>query len=270
MSEENIYKTNLLKCIFTRIDYEDISEVSGETIKKIKNEFPESELKTRMLNLDDFKFSDKDSVVNLPDEVIRKTVCKALLFKDENLIIEINQYFVRIIYEVNQDNYKGYNNSILRYVVPILKILVKEEKLNIKRISVNKVDTGLYNSLTSIRRVFKSSILRNDLFKGKINWREPQNRMEVKTNFKYLDYNINFASILQRIKVNKDYLGLILDYEVYIKKNILEHTLEHTEVVEVLKELNKICDELFFESLTPKGLGMLEENLKLDDYKSLE
>ena len=266
---ENLYeketlKGNLLKYVFTRIDYDDIVEVDSYVIKNIRERFKDIKILTRMLRADDFSFKDPTGVVDLPEEIIEKTRCTVLFFYELDMIIEINQYFTRLIYKVDKDKYDTYEKTILNRFITVIEVLNSKENLSIKRVAINKINEALFNSITQMKKIFKSSIVRTNIFTSSIKWNLPSSELKTTANFTREDVMVNFTSIIESIKNKKRYMRLILDYEVYVKDNI-----KNTEDIKnILIKLNSHCYELFVDSLTTKGFEMLKNNERVsEDYE---
>ncbi|OPD34209.1 hypothetical protein AL713_02295 [Clostridium botulinum] len=256
-------KGNLLKYIFTRIDYEDVIEIQSKTIKKIKNKFPESKIAYRMLKEQDFSFYDPNPIIELPKEIIETTKCVVIFFKEEDLIVEINQYFTRLIYKVDREKYNNYKTNIMNKLEGILDI-INDEDIKIRRSSINKIDEAFFGSIPKMKKIFKSNILRFNLLNTEMDWTKPSNRLKTETNFGYKDYEANYASIIENVRIyEKRYFRIFLSYEVYSKENINSEK----DIKTVITNLNKCCDELFISSLTTTGYKKLKNKERISEYE---
>lgn len=255
-------KGNLLRLIITRIDYEDILKVSSETLKEIKEMFPECNVVSRMLKDNDFNFDDPKGVVDLPEEVIEKSSSTAFALKDTRMVIEVNQYFVRILYEVDKEKYNKYEDVIQNKVIDVMNIMNKKENIQLKRISILKMDEVFFNSLGKMKKIFKSNILRMNLFDGNISWSEPSTQIATINNFKYDECYVNFKTNFSRVKIDKIYMRLLLSYEAYMKNDISVENLK-----DILEDLNLCCYNLFVKSLTPTGFEKLKKGEVIGDYE---
>lgn len=266
---------NLMKLVFTRIDYEDIIEVSANTLKEIKAKFPNSKILPRMLTKEDFNFRDYQNIIDLPEEIIKNSKCSAIYFEEMDMIVEVNQYFLRTICKVNKEVYKNYEESILENTMLIFRILDNNEDVKIKRISVNKINEVLCSSATKLKKIFKGNILRMDLFDNIIKWNQISSKAKNFVAFDYNDCNVNFLSLLENVEAGKRYIRLLLDYEVYIygdrswnDKFNNENSIKQKYIEEKLKALNDITYTLFIKSFTPKGLEMIRNNERIDEYEA--
>ncbi|MPQ42515.1 hypothetical protein [Clostridium tarantellae] len=265
---------NMLKNIITRIDYDDLYEVNTEMLKKIKSICFAEGLTTsftRKLEEDeDFELNDPTTLRDLPIEYVRNCLCYS--FFDENLdyIIEINQFFLRIIQKVDRNNYSSYEQSHLNRVNEILKILLNND-VYIRRIGVKKVDEDYFESLDSMSKVFKSQIIQQNIFGAKQNWSVPRAGSSMVQNFEYNGKSVNFFRKIDRVqkRIKREKVENLVFYKIYLEYDVYDRKVKNPiEDINVeLIKINEVTKKLFLESFTEKGMEIITKQRRIGDYE---
>lgn len=271
-------KGNILKAVITRIDFDDLYEIEKKTLKELKKIALNNGLTmnmTRELNAEeDFELNDPMVLRELPLEYIKNCMCNAYFNENLNMIVEVNQFFIRVIYKVNNDNYNEYSKDILPLVMDFIRPLISDE-LIIRRVSIKKVDETKFSNLEDIDNFFKPEIVQRNIFSNKVRWDIPSSGSTIVQNFEYDKKKVNFFRKIDRVSVRERneenildniYYRIYLEYEVYDRE--AKTNIKETELYKILEEINYITRELFQNSFTENGWNVISEGGKVGNYES--
>lgn len=265
-----------LKAVITRIDYDDLYEIEKDKLKELKKIAKENRLKynlTRELNEQDFELNDSTALRDLPNEYIKQCMCYVHLNKETRTIVEINQFFIRIIYRDVKENYETYEKTVYPVVLKFIKTLMSEE-LVIKRISIKKVDEIDFSSIEELSKNIKPEITQTNIFGEEAKWDIPNAGSLVVQNFGYKDKMVNFLRRIDKLKIRKLSNGkkvdtifyrIYLDYEVYKRSN--EIKIDNNELKKILNEINKVTEDLYLETLTEEGWRYIKNGGEFPNYE---
>ncbi|WP_291628076.1 hypothetical protein [Clostridium sp.] len=270
-------KGNMLKAVITRIDFDDLYEIEKNVLKELKKIAIDNELTlnmTRELNAEeDFELNDPVILRELPVEYIKNCMCYAYFNEKLDIMVEVNQFFIRIIYKVNNNNYKEYSQNILPLIMAFIDPLLSDE-LIIRRVSIKKVDETKFNKLEEMDRVFKPEIVQSNIFSNQVRWDIPSSGSTVVQNFGYDDTKVNFFRKIDRVSVRERiesrvmdniYYRIYVEYEVYDRKT--RNNIEKTELEKLLEKINHITRKLFKDSFTDDGWDIISKGGKVGSYE---
>lgn len=263
---------SLLTKVITRIDYEDQIEISNDKQLSLKNLCIDNKIDridSRILDSEqDFSTSDATPFRILPEEYIKTVPCK--VFYNDEFILEINPYFMRIIQSVTP-NYQDYKANHLKLVKDAFTILSIPNS-QIQRISIRKCDEIYYDTINAMEQYFKSEIIQNNIFGTEQNWNVPQAESSIAQNFEYRNFRVNFLRYIDRGRFREESTDgtdisyrekilyrLFLDYEVYSRDTIENYSA-------VLLCLNEITEALFWETFNENGKKILIEGGDFGNY----
>jgi hypothetical protein len=281
MSENNIQcKGNMLKAVITRIDYDDLYELEKDTLKELKRIAVKNGLTMNMVReLDeeeDFQLNDPMVLRELPAEYIRTCMCNAFFNENLELIVEVNQFFIRVIHKVDKTSYDNYENSLLPVVVDFIKPILSDE-LILRRISIKKVDETNFKEMSGLEKYFKSEIVQRKIFGDEVRWDIPSSGSTIVQNFQYENKKVNFYRKIDRVSIRERiegrlndniYYKMYLEYEVYDRLTMLNVKIE--EIKQVLTNINSITRKLFLNSFTEEGWKVFSQGGEIGDYESNE
>ena len=253
-----VLKGNLLKYIVTRIDYEDLYEIEKDKFKQIREFCRQNGLTfelTRDLDIEeDFELNDPLVLREISEEYIRTCVCNC--YFNDDIKVEINQFFIRVIQKVNKDDYTTYLECHLPLVKKMFEILDIDNSL-IVRISIKKIDETFFESLESMKEIFKPELVQCNIFGSNQKWNRPSSGSVTVQNFEYKNQLINFFRKIDRVvfrqkvenKINDNpYYRIYIEYEVYrIDYNSGESLQDN------LTDIDSVTMDLFLESFTDEG-----------------
>lgn len=270
-------KGNILKAVVTRIDFDDLYEIEKNTLKELKKIAIDNGLTlnmTRELNAEeDFELNDPVVLRELPVEYIKTCMCNAYFNENLDVIVEVNQFFVRVIYKVNNNNYREYSKNILPLIINFIEPLISDE-LIIRRVSIKKVDETKFDQLEKIDNFFKPEIVQRNIFSNKVKWNIPSSGSTVVQNFEYDNMKVNFfrkidrVSIRERVEnrvIDNIYYRIYMEYEVYDRET--NTNIQESEIKDLLKKINYITRELFKNSFTDDGWKIISNGGKVGDYE---
>ncbi|MBU3126230.1 hypothetical protein [Clostridium tagluense] len=270
-------KGNMLKAVITRIDYDDLYELEKSTLKKLKKISIEHGLTinmTRELNAEeDFELNDPTILRELPNEYIKTCMCNSYFNEKLDFIVEINQFFIRIIQKVNRLTYTNYEDNHLLILLNFINE-IKSEELIIRRVSIKKVDEANFKDLKIMEQYFKPEIVQQNIFGLNVNWNIPSSGASTVQNLQYKNKNINFYKKIDRVSVRERFEDRVLDniyYKIYLEYEVYNRRIEETcDIEKSLIEINSITRELFLNSFTGKGRSVIEKGGVIGDYESNE
>jgi hypothetical protein len=258
-------KGHTLKLIVTRIDYQDIFEISDSTLKEIQVSLSEMlDQRTDKLDINDFYFNDPTNILHLTEDYIR-SVENQIFILAEDLILEVNSLFMRII-QNPEDKYRNYKET-LDIADKLIDILLKKENVRIRRVSIKKVNEVIFKDLDDLKEHYNSDIINLSQYHGFINWSLPQSKSKLVQNFMLNEsVPVNFVRIFGN--------GLIQEepdpvFRLYTEFEAYEYFLKskfNAKTSDLLTFLNENIFILFEGSLTDIALEKLKNNIKLGDY----
>lgn len=271
-------KGNMLKAVITRVDFDDLYEIEKNTLKELKKIAVDNGLTLNMIRElneeEDFELNDPMVLRELPVEYIKNCMCNAYFNENLDVMVEVNQFFVRVIYKVDNSNYKEYSQNILPLVMKFIKPLISDE-LIIRRVSIKKVDETKFDELEKIDNFFKPEIVQRNIFSNKVKWDIPSAGSTVVQNFEYDDMKVNFFRKIDRVSVRERIENRIIDnvyYRIYIEYEVYDReaksNIEEFELKELLEKINYITRELFKNSFTDNGWSIISNGGKVGDYES--
>ena len=104
MTDFTEVKGHILREITIRMDFQDIFKVSDNSMKKIQTECFKKGLNnssTRKLFPHDFEFSDYITDIIISYDYLKQITSHLFANDEQNLIVEVNQYFLKITQDVN-------------------------------------------------------------------------------------------------------------------------------------------------------------------------
>lgn len=278
MKEDHIEcKGNILKAVITRIDFDDLYEIEKNTLKELKKIAVNNGLTlniTRELNdEEDFELNDPVVLRELPIEYIKTCMCNAYFNEKLDVMVEVNQFFIRIIYKVKDNNYKEYSYNILPLIIEFMKPLISDE-LIIRRVSIKKVDETKFDKLEKIDKFFKAEIVQRDIFSSKVKWDIPSSGSTVVQNFQYDDMKVNFFRKIDRVAVRERIENNVIDnvyYRIYIEYEVYDretrNNIQENEFKALLEKINYIIRELFKNSFTESGWNVISNGGKVGEHE---
>lgn len=266
-------KGNLLKNVISRIDFDDLYYVDKDILKRIKKVCDGFELKLNMvreLESEEFELNDPIILRDMPNEYIKKSMCNSFFDEKLEFIVEVNQFFIRIIHKVDKNTYMQFEDKHLKILNEIIDIF-KDENLTILRLSIKKIDEAYFKDINDMEKYFKSDLIQKNIFSKEQKWDIPSSGSVMSQNFDYSQRKINFYRRIDRVLVreaiednikNNIFYKLYLDYEVYTR-----NFDDKSSIQEELIYLNKITRELFLESFTEFGKNKIIEGRSIGDYE---
>lgn len=255
-------KGHTLKQITIRMDFQDIIKVSDESIKKIQTACFKKNLDTtitRILSPDDFQYNDFITDISIPYEYLKQINSHAFINQEQNLIVEINQFFLKITQEVNKD-YIRFSEMKELYLV-LAEILKEHDEIRIKRFSLNKINEVFYENEEKLLNDFKAEMIGLNYHDDMVDWTHPHTQMNQTLNFESEGFFINIAKMVDNGAINeKTLIRLLLKFELFCLNN------PNMSLTELLPEMNKIMNNLFIKHFTDTGYEKIKKAVRLGDY----
>lgn len=255
-------KSNILKAVILRVDYEDIIEISSDTIKEIKRLFPNGDLRYRMLNSMDFTDNDLISIRSVPIEVVEKTKCFGIIF-DEGLVLEFNQFFLRVVKTVKDYKYSTFENEILDNFISLYKVLSEREGIEeILRVSIKKINETFFDSLNKARQCIQKEVLMTSSVEKNICFKSLY-KYSTNNNFTYKNSNVNLGTRFEKVKHReKYYFRFYMDIENYL----IDCKKEEINKEKIL-QLNDNGFDIFLKVLKRKSIELLKNGQGVGKYE---
>ncbi|NMH67930.1 hypothetical protein HF072_03920 [Bacillus sp. RO3] len=251
-------KGHTLRLIVTRIDFHDIFEIDELTLKQINTLLKSYGLKSNepvQLSEEDFFFNDPLNFTHLPIDYITD-VKSQIFYIDDDLTLEVNQLFLRLVQTVENRNYRNYS-SIEEIVSNTFNILKEREGVRIRRTSIKKVNEVFFIDLDDLRSYFKEDVINLNQYSGHINWSLPKSKSRLIQNFRLNDCLVNFVRVFDNGMMNNEpVFRLYTEFETYFYfQNSVDEEMEN-----LLTILNDNIFILFEGSLNDKAIEKLKSS----------
>jgi uncharacterized protein (TIGR04255 family) len=246
-------KSNILDMVVTRIDYQDLFLLSDKSKKQIsalcKKRLLTEQLH-RTLGPKDFATNDPVSITQLPEDYLSNVQSYVFFNKSKTYFVEINQLFVRITQSVVKGKYEPH--SLTRKLLSsILDPLIKNDNINIRRISIKKSNEVFFKEIEDVKVYFKPEIVWFNQFSDSVDWKKPNTKSHLVQNFETNNCNVNLVRIYDNGEIDELTLNrLYLEFETYsfqVDKNVFDK----------MKLMNDVNFELFINSLTDEAISKL-------------
>jgi uncharacterized protein (TIGR04255 family) len=261
-------KGHILKRVSTRIDYQDTFGLDPATLKilaKICKSFGLHEMFSGTLEPSDFETNDPVSITSIPYEYLRDANSHVFHTPDMLYFFEVNQFFVEITQHVPQER-EGYVpfSRMVNLVDQVLKVLVDFEEIQVKRLSIRKVNQVFYDEYSKIQTFFKPEVIQFGQFNHSVDWGIPYSQSHSVQNFEIEGRKVNFTRIYDsgRIK-NQQLFRLFLQFEVY--RTDFSQGQDHVQMIDEMNTLNDILYRVFEHTLTDKSVELLCNNERIGD-----
>lgn len=257
---------HILKLIETRVDYQDIFNLSPASIKRI-NEVCRTKGLTDLIHtrLDQSSFETNDplNVVSMPYEYIKEAP-SYVFQRDPDISLEVNQFFLKVT-QVVQEKYETYSFT-KDLISECMEILNSNESSIFKRISIRKANEAMYRSIESVLDDFKGEFLPYEMYGEHVNWAARNSRSQTVQNFEIDQHKVNFKSLVDTGSIDGIQLfRLYMEFEVYSVNP--EHLADKENLKTWIDEINATLYSLFEFTLTDTGSKKLSEEKRLGDYR---
>jgi hypothetical protein len=253
---------HILKKIIIRMDFQDIIRVSNNGLKEIQTVCFKNNLDaslTRTLSPFDFDFSDYLTEMNIPYEYIKDITSHVFFNRQENLTVEVNQFFIKVTQDVGNDYIRF--SEMERIFLALVKVLQTNEEIRTRRFSLTKTNEVFYENPKKLVQDFRKEIVGLDFYGDMVDWMNPLSQMNQTLNFMVDDLHVNVAKLLDNgIIENKPLIRLLFQFEALCVDK------PFVEPADLLTQMNEQIYNVFKASLSEEGLKKISVGERLGDY----
>lgn len=262
----NELKGHTLKLIVTRIDFHDIFEINESTLKNIQallTKYGLTHSEPSQLSVEDFFFNDPSNFTHLPSDYITD-VKNQIFYIEEDLSLEVNQLFIRLVQTVENGIYRNYS-SIEEILSNTFNTLKQLEDVRVRRISIKKVNEVFFKDLSDLKSHYKEEIINLNQYNGHIDWSLPKCKSRLIQNFRLTDCFVNFVRVFDNgVIETQPVFRLYTEFETY---HYYMQDAQDGDINAILTNLNDNIFILFEGSLQDIALEKLKNSDEgLGDY----
>jgi uncharacterized protein (TIGR04255 family) len=256
-------KGQILKRIVTRIDYQDIFEISSHSLKEMRKLCEDRGLTDYLpgtLSPEDFFINDPVGGIHISRSYLNGIKTYEFRSEDDLIKCEVNQLFIKVTQDV-ESSYKNYSFTLELLEDVIAQLQGSEGDLQVRRMSIVKANQVFFNDISKIERYFKKEFVIHHLFSDAVDWSIPYSRSRNTYNFAVDDYNVNFVQVYDNGEIDGQlFYRVFFEFETYLYGGSKDKTIPET-----LIELNELIYCLFENTLTDHAIAQLKTGSEMGD-----